>query len=391
MSTAIRRRRGTDSNHNSFTGADGEITVNTTNKSLHVHDGTTQRGQELLRNDFDNVDSSATLESAVTIPSTKTLTFGDNATITQPLDDLTVTASSNGGALKFYGQACQFYAGATTATRELRVSFGQYGNTFQEEKTTFKKDTGGTNNISNYAVSFINDSTTNYGWIATFNSQHQYYSPVVGAIGVTGASNNGFMYITNGRTTSNQSGLLFGAYQITPCTYNGGAYNNGVALGSSSAAFDDAYVVNGVTTGSDRNLKQNIEELSDKEMKVAQACKGLIRKYKLVSAVEEKGDDARTHVGIIAQDLEDAFTAEGLDASKYGMFCSDTYWSIEETVPEREEEYIDDNGELQTKTIAESVKNVIYDTESDAPEDATKVTTRSVRYTELLAFIIAAL
>lgn len=55
MSTAIQRRRGTDTNHSTFTGLEGEITVNTTNKSLHVHDGTTAGGHELLRTDFSNI------------------------------------------------------------------------------------------------------------------------------------------------------------------------------------------------------------------------------------------------------------------------------------------------------------------------------------------------
>ena len=36
--------------------------------------------------------------------------------------------------------------------------------------------------------------------------------------------------------------------------------------------------------------------------------------------MEDKGDDARIHFGIIAQDLQDAFEAEGLDAGRYGMF-----------------------------------------------------------------------
>jgi len=77
----------------------------------------------------------------------------------------------------------------------------------------------------------------------------------------------------------------------------------------------------------------------------------LIRRYKFNSAVEQKGDDARYHFGIIAQDLQDAFTAEGLDAGDYGMFISET-WT-------------DDEGNEQTRL--------------------------GVRYNELLAFIIATL
>jgi hypothetical protein len=54
MATQIQFRRGTKSQHNSFTGATAEVTVNTTDKSLHVHDGTTQGGFELARANLSN-------------------------------------------------------------------------------------------------------------------------------------------------------------------------------------------------------------------------------------------------------------------------------------------------------------------------------------------------
>jgi len=54
MATEVQRRRGTASEHNTFTGAAGEVTVNTTNDSLHVHDGATAGGFEAMRADADN-------------------------------------------------------------------------------------------------------------------------------------------------------------------------------------------------------------------------------------------------------------------------------------------------------------------------------------------------
>lgn len=54
-STRVRYRRGTASQHESFTGASSELTVNTTNKSLHVHDGVTAGGVELARSDLANI------------------------------------------------------------------------------------------------------------------------------------------------------------------------------------------------------------------------------------------------------------------------------------------------------------------------------------------------
>jgi hypothetical protein len=46
MTKQVQRRRGTATQHTSFTGAEGEISVNTTNKSVHVHDGVTAGGVE---------------------------------------------------------------------------------------------------------------------------------------------------------------------------------------------------------------------------------------------------------------------------------------------------------------------------------------------------------
>ncbi|MBK8085070.1 MAG: hypothetical protein IPK28_15285 [Devosia sp.] len=49
MSTAIQRRRGSTSEHAAFTGLVGEITVDTTKKTVIVHDGTTAGGTPLAR------------------------------------------------------------------------------------------------------------------------------------------------------------------------------------------------------------------------------------------------------------------------------------------------------------------------------------------------------
>ena len=58
MAKLLKLRRGTDTQHSTFTGAEGEVTVNTTNDSLHVHDGATAGGTELAKADLSNVDGS---------------------------------------------------------------------------------------------------------------------------------------------------------------------------------------------------------------------------------------------------------------------------------------------------------------------------------------------
>ena len=171
----------------------------------------------------------------------------------------------------------------------------------------------------------------------------------VGGIGVETVSGSGYPFICN--TQSGSAGLYF-AGRIQPTDHTGDRSDNTVDLGSSSFRFDDIYATNGTIQTSDRNEKQDIAELSDAEQRVAVAAKGLMRKFRWRDAVAEKGDEARTHFGIIAQDLQAAFAAEGLDAGDYAMFISST-WTDEKTGEER--------------------------------------TRMGVRYSELLAFIIGAL
>lgn len=49
MSRQIQFRRGTASEHNDFTGAIGEVTMDTDNKTLRVHDGETVGGTALAK------------------------------------------------------------------------------------------------------------------------------------------------------------------------------------------------------------------------------------------------------------------------------------------------------------------------------------------------------
>ena len=128
--------------------------------------------------------------------------------------------------------------------------------------------------------------------------------------------------------------------------------------------FDDVYATNGTIQTSDRNEKQDIQALTDAETRVATACKGLIRRFRWVDSVQTKGDDARYHFGAIAQDVEDAFTAEGLNAGDYALFIKNHWWEHE---------------------------GASYPTAEAAPSGAVEKTRLGIRYNQLLAFIISAL
>jgi len=59
MATEVKRRRGTTVEHSTFTGAVAELTVDLTKDTVVVHDGATQGGFPLLREDFSNVPTTA--------------------------------------------------------------------------------------------------------------------------------------------------------------------------------------------------------------------------------------------------------------------------------------------------------------------------------------------
>jgi hypothetical protein len=95
-------------------------------------------------------------------------------------------------------------------------------------------------------------------------------------------------------------------------------------LGDSSHRWNTVYATTGTINTSDASQKQQIRALTDAERAVAARLKSLIRAFKFNNAVAAKGDAARIHVGIVAQEVKAAFHVEGLDAEQYGMFCSDT-------------------------------------------------------------------
>jgi len=171
--------------------------------------------------------------------------------------------------------------------------------------------------------------------------------------------------------------LFFYSNLIRPAASNGTNRDNVIDLGESSSRFNDIYAGNGTIQTSDANEKQDVAELDEAEKRVATAAKGLIRKFRWINSVEEKGDDARIHVGVIAQDLKAAFEAEGLDPGRYAMFISSTWWEADET-------YTDDEGVEKTRTNT-------YETAEEAPVGAVERTRLGVRYNQLLAFIIGAM
>jgi len=164
------------------------------------------------------------------------------------------------------------------------------------------------------------------------------------------------------------AGVLFSASDLSvyPARNSSGnlvAADNQIDLGSSGYRYDDVYATNGTIQTSDRNEKQQIAELTVAEITAARAISKLFKTFKWNSSVEEKGEAARIHSGVIAQDVEQAMTDAGLDAGKYAFFISSTWW------------------ELDGQT---------YENAEEAPEGAVEKNRKGIRYPQLLSFVGAA-
>lgn len=425
MATQVQFRRGNSTQVAAFTGAVGEIVVNTTNDSVHVNDGATQGGFELARVDGSNWNITNNISTTAEVSiggitgsasgtlkvksnsshhaialeensgseayslgviadgslvftnsgSTEVMTLSDDDKVgilrapRVALDvagEVAIQHDTNYG-LRFYNQPQNNWAfignDVTSSSADLRFgdSTGEVmrlsgGNLLVGKTSTsggiagcLLAGTGLTRlTADGIAVAEINRLTSD-GAIVEFKKD----GTTVGSIGSRSSGANLFITFRTeaagdgcGLTGSNVS---LGA--ILPSDGDGEPVDDHIDLGSSSNRFDALFASSGSVSTSDRNEKQDIELLSDAEMRVAKAAKGLLRKYRWKSRVAEKGDDARIHFGIIAQDLQAAFEAEGLDAASYGMWCSDTWTN--------------DDGSEQTRL--------------------------GVRYSELLAFIIAAI
>ena len=198
----------------------------------------------------------------------------------------------------------------------------------------------------------------------------------VGSIGVTQSGAN--IYYAGGAT---KSGVEYSNSAWRPW-YDGARSDNVVDLGTAANRFKDIFATNGTIQTSDRNEKQDVAALTATEMLVAARISTGFKTFRWIDSVSDKGDNARTHTGVIAQDVQAAFIAEGLDAGDYALFTSATWWETQTDVAAVE---ADEDNEIEAADAY--TRTDTFDTLDEAPDGATERTRMGIRYPELLAFV----
>lgn len=96
-----------------------------------------------------------------------------------------------------------------------------------------------------------------------------------------------------------------------------------ISLGSSSYRWSQLYAATTEIGTSDEREKANIASVDEALMRAW--GKVDFKAFQFIDAIEKKGAEARVHVGVIAQQVAEAFASEGLDASRYALFCHDKW------------------------------------------------------------------
>lgn len=254
----------------------------------------------------------------------------------------------------------------------------------------FRADTTGT------SLSGLIVNGSNSGLILYYNNTYTYSKALIQAYnsGTTTYNNFGiktsagepnFRFDTNGHfiigtQASDGSSALQVEGTIAPGT------DNSYDVGTASRRWDDVYATNGTIQTSDARVKTEVEYFSDDEINAAKELSKEIGIYKFLKAVDEKGKDARKHIGLTVQRAIEIMEKNNLNPFEYGFICYDE-WE-DRIIPEHKEqkEKKDKKGNviIDKKTKQPVMEEVIIP-EVKAVEAGNRY---SFRYNELILFIM---
>lgn len=188
-----------------------------------------------------------------------------------------------------------------------------------------------------------------------------------GGLSVQGPSGSGAFSLAPSSTTINAPSVTNVALNSTVVRLTGASStlidvvagslqpftDNAVSLGASGKRWTQLWAATTTINTSDADYKTAPQAIPDAVLDAIGDVD--IVQYKMLDAIAAKGDEnARLHVGVIAQQVIAAFQAHGVDATDYGIVCYDT-WPAEDAVLDK------DGNEIIPARAAGGMWSVRYD------------------------------
>ncbi len=128
--------------------------------------------------------------------------------------------------------------------------------------------------------------------------------------------------------------------------------DNKTNLGAAYNRWKQVFAATTTISTSDEREKTHIDNIQPALFQAWEKVQ--YKQFLFKDAYSEKGDNARIHIGLIAQQVKEAFESEGLDAFRYGLLCYDAWEDEYNFITENE----GDDTEIQaTRELVHSAGN----------------------------------
>lgn len=163
----------------------------------------------------------------------------------------------------------------------------------------------------------------------------------VGAFGFNASSQGGMLFQSVDLCLFNSASddVVFNGVSVRPNA------DNGSLLGSASHRWSEVFAVNGTINTSDARHKTVPRDMTNEEIACAADIARLPCVFQWLAAIEDKGEDARLHIGPTVQAVITSMESHGLNPMRYGFVCYDEWEAQEEKTVRRfspEEGFVDE-------------------------------------------------
>lgn len=238
--------------------------------------------------------------SANRLELTGAITWGDlSYSVQNDISNASITASSA------YGMA---------SSASGTISGWTYSGTTYIDGSKIQAGTVEAGNLIGGTISLKSSANTYAGHISLTSAISGAYAVVLhsnAAVKIEAASGNAYMESSYGTYIQ----LEYGAIQVSGGDFRPGS-SGSYDLGQSSLKWKDIYSTTGSIITSDAAAKHDIEPIEDKYIDMLDLVEPVRYKY-------NDGTSGRYHTGFIANKVETAMKAAGVDSSEFGGFVLD--------------------------------------------------------------------